>query len=72
MEEVKRDMFLYVELFYNRKRMHSVLGYLSPVAYRRKNQGGEAVQKQEFSIQMTLRYPLTILQRSPVAQWSRH
>ncbi|PKM71894.1 MAG: hypothetical protein CVU91_12145 [Firmicutes bacterium HGW-Firmicutes-16] len=42
MEEVRRDMFSYMELFYNRKRMHSVLGYLSPVAYRRKNQGGEA------------------------------
>ena len=42
MEEVKRDIFSYVEMFYNRKRMHSVLGYLSPVAYRRKNQGGEA------------------------------
>jgi putative transposase len=42
MEEVRRDIFSYVELFYNRKRMHSFLGYLSPVAYRRKNQGGEA------------------------------
>ncbi|NCB74024.1 MAG: hypothetical protein EOM51_04685 [Clostridia bacterium] len=42
MEEVRRDMFSYVELFYNRKHMHSVLGYLSPFAYRRKNQGGEA------------------------------
>ncbi|PKM71795.1 MAG: hypothetical protein CVU91_12365 [Firmicutes bacterium HGW-Firmicutes-16] len=31
-EEVRRDIFSYVELFYNRKRMHSVLGYLSPVA----------------------------------------
>lgn len=42
MEEVRRDMFSYVELFYNLKRMHSFLGYLSPVAYRRTNQGGEA------------------------------
>ncbi len=42
MEDVGRDMFSYVEMFYNRKRMHSVLGYLSAVAYRRKNQGGEA------------------------------
>ena len=42
MEEDRRDIFPYVELFYNRKRMHSVLGYLTPVAYRRKNQGGEA------------------------------
>jgi len=36
MEDVKRDMFRYIELFYNRKRMHSILGYLSPVEYRLK------------------------------------
>jgi transposase InsO family protein len=34
MEEVKRDIFEYVEIFYNRKRMHSYLGYMSPVEYR--------------------------------------
>ena len=34
MEEVRRDMFEYIELFYNRKRMHSHLGYMSPVEYR--------------------------------------
>ncbi len=36
MEEVKRDIFAYVELFYNRKRLHAYLGYMSPVAYRIK------------------------------------
>lgn len=41
MEEVKQDMFQYIELFYNRKRMHSVLGYMSPVAYRLKYDGSE-------------------------------
>ncbi len=35
-EDVKKDLFQYIELFYNRKRMHSVLGYMSPVAYRIK------------------------------------
>jgi len=34
MEAVKKDMFEYIELFYNRKRMHASLGYLSPVEYR--------------------------------------
>jgi transposase InsO family protein len=33
-DEVKTDMFEYIELFYNRKRMHATLGYLSPVEYR--------------------------------------
>lgn len=36
MNEVKADLFRYIELFYNRKRMHSVLGYMSPVEYRLK------------------------------------
>jgi len=34
LEEVKRDLFEYIELFYNRKRMHGFLGYRSPVEYR--------------------------------------
>jgi transposase InsO family protein len=33
-DEVKKDIFEYVEMFYNRKRMHSYLGYMSPVEYR--------------------------------------
>jgi len=36
MEEVRRDMFDYIELFYNRKRMHRTLGYRSPVEYRQQ------------------------------------
>ena len=39
MEDVQRDMFCYIELFYNRKRLHSVLGYMNPVAYRLKYDG---------------------------------
>ena len=34
MEEVKCDLFEYIELFYNRKRVHACLGYMSPVEYR--------------------------------------
>ena len=33
-DEVKKDIFEYVEMFYNRKRMHSYLGYMRPVEYR--------------------------------------
>ena len=32
--DVKRDIFEYIELFYNRKRLHSTLDYMSPVEYR--------------------------------------
>src|SRR5918995_4951007 len=30
-DEARRDMFEYIEVFYNRQRRHSTLGYLSPV-----------------------------------------
>lgn len=33
-EEVRTDTFRYIELFYNRKRLHSSLRYLCPVQYR--------------------------------------
>jgi len=33
-DAVRKDMFEYIELFYNRKRIHAALGYLSPVEYR--------------------------------------
>jgi transposase InsO family protein len=36
MDEVEKDLFEYIELFYNRKRLHKTLGYLSPVQYRMK------------------------------------
>lgn len=39
MEEVEKDVFEYIELFYNRKRLYKTLGYMSPVDYRIKNSG---------------------------------
>jgi len=36
-DEAKSAIFEYIEIFYNRKRMHSTLGYLSPVEYERLN-----------------------------------
>ena len=36
MEEVKKDVFWYIEMFYNRKRRHSTLKYRTPIEYLRK------------------------------------
>lgn len=35
-EEARAAIFEYIEIFYNRKRLHSTLGYVSPVEYERK------------------------------------
>ncbi len=32
-EEARRSLFEYIEVFYNRRRLHSTLGYRSPVEY---------------------------------------
>ena len=35
-EEAKQKIFEYVELYYNQKRAHSTLGYLSPFEYKQQ------------------------------------
>lgn len=35
--EARSSLFSYIELFYNRRRRHSYLGYVSPVEYEAKN-----------------------------------
>jgi putative transposase len=35
-EEARRSLFEYIEVFYNRRRLHSTLGYLSPVQYEER------------------------------------
>lgn len=37
-EHAKRDVISYIEMFYNSKRLHSTLGYLSPLEFELKNQ----------------------------------
>jgi putative transposase len=32
--EAKQDVFEYIEMFYNRRRRHSALGYRSPAQHR--------------------------------------
>ena len=34
--QAKADVFDYIECFYNTKRRHSTLGYLSPIEFERK------------------------------------
>ena len=41
-KDVENDLFYYIEIFYNRKRLHSSLGYMSPGAYRLKEMGLKA------------------------------
>jgi len=36
-EDAKQDIFEYIEVFYNRKRRHSALDYLSPEQFEMKN-----------------------------------
>ena len=36
-DEAKQSLFEYIEIFYNRQRRHSYLGYISPVEYERRN-----------------------------------
>ena len=35
-EDAKQDIFEYIEVFYNRKRRHSALGYLSPEQFEKR------------------------------------
>ncbi len=36
LEEAKIELFKWIEIFYNRKRMHSSIGYMSPIEFRKK------------------------------------
>jgi putative transposase len=38
-QEAELSIFEYIEVFYNRQRRHSTLGYLSPVIYEQHNNG---------------------------------
>jgi putative transposase len=35
--EAKKSIFEYIEVFYNRQRRHSYLGYISPIEYEQAN-----------------------------------
>ena len=39
-DEARADVFDYIECFYNPKRRHSTLGYLSPLEHEQQRQSG--------------------------------
>ncbi|HBC92809.1 MAG TPA: IS3 family transposase [Pelotomaculum sp.] len=41
-EEARRDIFWYIEIYYNRKRRHQALGYLTPVDFKQRYLAGLA------------------------------
>ena len=36
LKEKEKEIFEYIESWYNRKRIHSKLGYLSPIEFEKK------------------------------------
>ena len=41
-EEARRDIIDYIEMFYNSRRLHSYLGYLSPQSFEKMQVVNEA------------------------------
>lgn len=42
LHQAEQDLFWYIEVFYNRKRTHASLGYLSPVQFEQRAMGKQA------------------------------
>jgi putative transposase len=40
-DEARKDVFKYIEMFYNRQRRHATLGYVSPAAYEQRYENNE-------------------------------
>jgi putative transposase len=43
-QEARTAVFDYIEVFFNRERLHSTLGYRSPAEYERDHEGGDCAQ----------------------------
>jgi putative transposase len=42
-DEAKRELFTYIEVFYNQRRRHSTIGYRSPAAFERQARSRSAI-----------------------------
>jgi putative transposase len=40
-DQARKDVFKYIEMFYNRQRRHATLGYVSPTAYEQRYKNNE-------------------------------
>jgi putative transposase len=47
-EHLRQSLFEYIDLFYNRKRLHSHLDYLSPIEYYKRHRGINNAKEFEF------------------------
>lgn len=45
-EQAKRSIFEYIEIFYNRQRLHSALDYLSPVEFESQKYANKSIELQ--------------------------
>ncbi len=53
-EAARQSLFEYIEVFYNRRRRHSSLGYVSPLEYERQLQAGaQAVRRTQADAVLT-------------------
>ena len=41
----RREVFEYVEVFYNQRRRHSTIGYISPAAYEQQAVSGQVSER---------------------------
>jgi putative transposase len=46
-DEARRKIFEYIELFYNRKRLHSSIGYMAPVEFENRSLNNMAVNNND-------------------------
>jgi len=63
--EAKRELFDYIEMFYNERRRHSTIGQMSPAAYERRarSEGMDAMGQPPSTRFLTAPTPLSVLWR---------